>query len=84
VILGEDRPYADPPFFWSAHYDQAFHYDGHAERFDPPKADGTVEDYDATVRYEADGRLLAVVTLNRDLASLEAEAGFEVGRAPAS
>jgi NADPH-dependent 2,4-dienoyl-CoA reductase/sulfur reductase-like enzyme len=77
LILGEDAPFTDVPFFWSAHYDAALHYVGHAETFDPPKVDGSVEGYDALVRYEKDGRLLAVVTLDRDEASLEAEAAFE-------
>jgi NADPH-dependent 2,4-dienoyl-CoA reductase/sulfur reductase-like enzyme len=77
AIMGEDAPFTDVPFFWSKHYDAAFHYDGHAEAFDPPKVDGSVADYDATVSYAKDGKLLAVVTLNRDRASLEAEAAFE-------
>ncbi len=77
VILGEDQPFTDPPFFWSAQYEQAVHYDGHAEHFDQPRIDGSIADYDATVRYEKDGELLAVATLDRDMASLEAEAGFE-------
>ena len=77
LIMGEDAPFTDVPFFWSKHYDAAFHYDGHAGDFGPPKVDGSVADYDATVRYEKDGQLLAVVTLNRDMASLEAEAAFE-------
>jgi NADPH-dependent 2,4-dienoyl-CoA reductase/sulfur reductase-like enzyme/nitrite reductase/ring-hydroxylating ferredoxin subunit len=80
VILGEDEPFADPPFFWSAQYDRTLNYAGHAEAFDPPKTDGSLSDYDATVRYEKDGKLLAVVTLGRDVASLEAEASFEDGR----
>ena len=77
LITGEDAPFTNVPFFWSKHYDAAFHYDGHADAFDPPKIDGSVADYDATVSYEKDGKLLAVVTLNRDMASLEAEAAFE-------
>jgi NADPH-dependent 2,4-dienoyl-CoA reductase/sulfur reductase-like enzyme/nitrite reductase/ring-hydroxylating ferredoxin subunit len=77
LIMGEDAPFTDVPFFWSKHYETAFHYDGHAEAFDTPKVDGSVADYDATVKYEKDGQLLAVVTLNRDTASLEAEAAFE-------
>ena len=77
AIMGEDAPFQDVPFFWSKHYDAAFHYDGHAEAFDPPKVAGSVADYDATVSYEKDGKLLAVVTLNRDRASLEAEAALE-------
>ncbi|WP_158918837.1 FAD-dependent oxidoreductase [Caulobacter sp. S45] len=82
AIMGEDKPYADVPFFWSAHYEAAFHYDGHAESFDPPKVDGSVRDYDATVRYEKDGILLAVVTLDRDMASLQAEVAFEHASEP--
>ena len=78
LILGEDAPFTDVPFFWSAHYDKAFHYDGHADSFDPPTIEGSVANYDATARYGKDGKALAVVTLNRDMASLEAEAAFEV------
>ena len=77
LIMGEDAPFSDVPFFWSAHYESALHYDGHAVDFDPPKVEGSIEDYDALVRYEKSGALVAVVTLNRDLASLEAEAAFE-------
>jgi NADPH-dependent 2,4-dienoyl-CoA reductase/sulfur reductase-like enzyme/nitrite reductase/ring-hydroxylating ferredoxin subunit len=77
MILGEDAPFTDVPFFWSKHYGAAIHYDGHAENFDTPKVDGSVADYDALVRYEKGGQLLAVATLNRDLASLKAEAAFE-------
>jgi NADPH-dependent 2,4-dienoyl-CoA reductase/sulfur reductase-like enzyme len=80
VILGEDRPFVDPPFFWSAHYDQTVNYAGHAESFDSPTSDGSISGSDATVRYEKDGKLLAVVTLGRDLASLQAEAAFEEER----
>ncbi|HEY2049460.1 MAG TPA: FAD-dependent oxidoreductase [Caulobacteraceae bacterium] len=82
VILGEDRPFTDPPFFWSAHYDQTLNYAGHADSFDPPNTDGSISGYDAAVRYEKDGRLLAVVTLGRDLESLQAEAAFEDGQGP--
>jgi apoptosis-inducing factor 3 len=78
VILGEDAPFTDIPFLWSAHYDASLRYDGHAEGFDPPKVEGSLDDRDALVRYQKDGRLLAVATLGRDLASLEAEAGFEL------
>ena len=72
-----DAPFTDVPFFWSAQYEQAFYYDGHAQDFDPPTVDGSLADYDATVRYEKDGKLLAVVTLDRDIESLKAEMAFE-------
>jgi len=79
LILGEDAPFTDPPFFWSAHYESAIHYSGHAVGFDEVTVDGSVADYDATVRYESDGTLRAVATLNRDVATLQAEAAFEAG-----
>ncbi len=77
TIMGEDKPYTDVPFFWSAHYDAAIHYDGHVEAFDRSEIEGSVAAYDATISYEKSGRRLAVATLNRDLASLEAEAAME-------
>jgi NADPH-dependent 2,4-dienoyl-CoA reductase/sulfur reductase-like enzyme len=77
VILGEDAPFTDIPFFWSAHYDASLRYDGHAEGFDPPRVEGSLAERDALVRYAKDGELLAIATLGRDLASLEGEAAFE-------
>jgi NADPH-dependent 2,4-dienoyl-CoA reductase/sulfur reductase-like enzyme len=77
LILGDDAPFSDPPFFWSSHYDKSVNYSGHAEGFDPPKIDGSVAKEDAAVRYLKDGKLLAVATVGRDLESLKAAAAFE-------
>ena len=77
LILGDDRPFADPPYFWSLHYEKSVSYSGHAEVFDPPEVDGSVKGEDATVTFKKDGKLLAVATVGRDLANLEAEARFE-------
>ncbi|MGH6909968.1 MAG: FAD-dependent oxidoreductase [Phenylobacterium sp.] len=75
MILGEDGPFADPPFFWSAHYDKTVRYVGHAQTFDPPQIEGSIDKEDALVRFSNAGRLLAVATVGRDLAALQAEAG---------
>jgi len=75
MILGEDAPFADPPFFWSAHYDKTVRYAGHAQTFDPPNVEGSLDKEDAAVRFSQSGRLLAVATIGRDLAALQAEAG---------
>lgn len=75
MILGEDQPFADPPFFWSAHYDKTVRYAGHAQTFDPPRVEGRIDQEDALVRFSQSGRLLAIATIGRDLAALEAEAG---------
>jgi NADPH-dependent 2,4-dienoyl-CoA reductase/sulfur reductase-like enzyme len=79
VILGEADAYADLPFFWSAHYEQAIHYVGHAPRFDAAEIDGDLGAYDATVRYRSGGRLLAAATLGRDLEALKVELQMESG-----
>ncbi len=77
LILGENQPFSDPPFFWSGHYDKSINYSGHAEGFDPPEIDGSVAEEDATVRFHKDGKLLAVATVGRDLETLKAEEAFE-------
>lgn len=69
-MLGEPTEFIDAPFFWSQHYDQAIRYVGHAQAWDAIRLDGSIEDADATVRFEAGDRLLAAATLGRDLESL--------------
>jgi NADPH-dependent 2,4-dienoyl-CoA reductase/sulfur reductase-like enzyme/nitrite reductase/ring-hydroxylating ferredoxin subunit len=76
MILGEDAPYADTPFFWSAHYDKTVRYAGRAQAFDPPQVEGSIDREDALVRFSRAGRLLAVATIGRDLANLEAAAAM--------
>jgi len=76
LILGADTPFAEPPFFWSSHYDKQINYCGHAEGFDPPEIDGAVAQEDAAVRYRKNGKLLAVATVGRDLENLKAEEAF--------
>jgi len=77
LILGEDRPFNDPPFFWTKHYQRSVSYCGHAENFDPPRVNGSIEDGDATIGYREGGRLTAVATIDRNLEGLRAEADFE-------
>jgi len=80
LILGEDRAFTDPPYFWSSHYDKTLSYSGHAEAFDAAEIAGSVAKEDATIRYTKAGKVLAVATLGRDLANLKAEAAFETRR----
>jgi 3-phenylpropionate/trans-cinnamate dioxygenase ferredoxin reductase subunit len=77
AILGDDAPFNDAPFFWSAHPDATVRYVGHAEAFDPPRVEGVLERQDAEVPLSRDGRLMALATVGRDLRSLEAGVGFE-------
>ena len=76
-IRGAAEGFAAVPFFWSAHYDTTVSYVGHAERWDAIEVVGSVDQRDCEVRYMAGGRALAVATVGRDLANLEAEVSME-------
>jgi apoptosis-inducing factor 3 len=76
-MLGLGQPFDAVPFFWSQHYGVAINYVGHAERWDRIEVEGDLEAQDAAVRFMRAGRTLAVATVGRDRASLEAEAGME-------
>ena len=65
------------PFFWSMHYSVGINYSGHAERWDRIDVDGDVSAKDCTLRYLRGEQVLAVVTVGRDKASLEAERKME-------
>ncbi len=77
TIVGERAPFTDVPFFWSQHYDISINYVGHAERWDAIDIDGSLEQHDASARYRAGDRVLAVASVFRDRESLEAELAME-------
>lgn len=76
-ILGRREKFEAVPFFWSQHYDVAINYVGHAEKWDATEIDGSLDDRNCSVTYKKGGRTLAVVTISRDLQSLQAEAAME-------
>jgi NADPH-dependent 2,4-dienoyl-CoA reductase/sulfur reductase-like enzyme len=65
------------PFFWSQHYDVPINYVGHAEQWDEITVDGEIKTKDCLLKYKRKGRVLAVASIFRDLASLEAEVKME-------
>jgi len=71
-MLGRRQRYTTVPFFWSAHYDVTLNYVGHAQRWDRIEIDGSIQDHDCTLRYLADDKVLAVLTIFRDKESLRA------------
>jgi NADPH-dependent 2,4-dienoyl-CoA reductase/sulfur reductase-like enzyme/nitrite reductase/ring-hydroxylating ferredoxin subunit len=80
-MLGRRERYTAVPFFWSAHYDVTLNYVGHAEHWDRIEIDGSIQDHDCTLRYLADGRVRAVLTIFRDRESLRAAKEYMEARA---
>jgi apoptosis-inducing factor 3 len=78
-MLGRGRPFSDAPFFWSQHYDVTLSYVGHAATWDRIDTRGALADRNFAAAYVKDERIVAVVTIGRDLLSLRAEAAFERG-----
>lgn len=81
-MLGQREPFDAVPFFWSQHYDVPINYVGHAEQWDEIAIDGDIAAKDCLLRYKSGGRVLAVASIYRDVASLEAELAMEQGRTP--
>ena len=73
----EREPFDAVPFFWSQHYDVPINYVGHAEKWDELVVEGDIAGKDGLVRMRRAGRTLAVASVFRDLASLEAEVSLE-------
>ena len=76
-ILGHGEPFDAVPFFWSQHYDVAVRYVGHAERWDRLEVSGDIARGDCEVSYFQGSRKLAVATVSRDVACLQAEVELE-------
>ena len=82
AMLGSADAFDAVPFFWSLHYGSSINYVGHAERWDRLEIDGDIAKQDCAVRFVREGRVLAVATMGRDLASLEAELALERAAQP--
>jgi NADPH-dependent 2,4-dienoyl-CoA reductase/sulfur reductase-like enzyme/nitrite reductase/ring-hydroxylating ferredoxin subunit len=76
-MLGHAIPFTAVPFFWSQHYDVPINYVGHAEAWDEIVTEGNIMSKDCVLRFKRDGRVSAVVSIFRDLESLEAEVLME-------
>jgi NADPH-dependent 2,4-dienoyl-CoA reductase/sulfur reductase-like enzyme len=76
-MLGQREAFDAVPFFWSQHYDVPINYVGHAEQWDDVEIEGDIAARDCLLRYRNKGRLLAIASVYRDLASLKAELAME-------
>jgi len=76
-MLGQREAFDAVPFFWSQHYDVPINYVGHAESWDEIAIDGDIAGRDCMLRYKKKGRVLAVASIYRDVASLQAELAME-------
>jgi NADPH-dependent 2,4-dienoyl-CoA reductase/sulfur reductase-like enzyme len=81
-MLGRREKFDAVPNFWSQHYDIPINYVGHATRWDAIEIDGDIQAKDCLLRYKQDGRVMAVASIFRDVASLEAELAMERAGAP--
>ena len=76
-MLGRREEFDAVPFFWSQHYDVPINYVGHAESWDELAIEGDITARDCLLRYRRNGRDLAVASIYRDVASLQAELAME-------
>jgi NADPH-dependent 2,4-dienoyl-CoA reductase/sulfur reductase-like enzyme/nitrite reductase/ring-hydroxylating ferredoxin subunit len=76
-MLGLREAFDAVPFFWSQHYDIPINYLGHAESWDEIAIEGDVAGKDCLLRYKQKGRTLAVASIFRDVANLQAEVVME-------
>jgi 3-phenylpropionate/trans-cinnamate dioxygenase ferredoxin reductase component len=73
AILGDERPHAALPYFWSDQFGLRLQYVGHAERWDGVELEGDPDSFVA--RYLDNGASVAALAVNRptDVASLRNE-----------
>ncbi len=76
-MLGQREAFDAVPFFWSQHYDVPINYVGHAEQWDEVAISGDIAARDCLLKYRKGDRVLAVASIYRDLASLQAELAME-------
>ena len=74
-LLGAERAFADPPFFWTHHYDSELRYLGHGRGWNRIELDGDPAGNDCLARYYRDEALVAAAAIGRDreLLALQAQ-----------
>jgi len=75
-LLGARQVFTDVPFFWTHQYDLELRYTGHGKDWDEVRADGALSERDYMARLYRKGRLVAAVSVGRDVGNLETEAAL--------
>ena len=76
-MIGRQERFTGVPFFWSQHYDIPINYVGHAENWDEIAIEGDIASKNCLLRFQKNGRLLAVASISQDLDNLRAELMME-------
>lgn len=76
-MLGMRQAFDTVPFFWTHQFDVSLNYVGYARQWDAVEIAGDLNARDCTVMYKRGGKVVAVATIGRDLASLQAEAAMQ-------
>jgi 3-phenylpropionate/trans-cinnamate dioxygenase ferredoxin reductase subunit len=82
-MLGAHTAFDAVPFFWSEHYDLRINCTGRTEKWDRIEVVAGLPPEQWEQRYWRGDRLVAVATINRDHACLEAERTLEHQLVPA-
>ena len=75
-LLGAQQAFTDVPFFWTHQYDLELRYAGHGKDWDEVRTEGALPERDYMARFYRKGRLVAAVSVGRDLENLETEAAL--------
>lgn len=76
-MLGQAIAFDAVPFFWTQQYDLTISYVGYAAQWDRLTTEGDPAKRDCKVTFFCGDKPLAVATIGRDRASLDAELAFE-------
>lgn len=76
-MMGRKQKYSEVPFFWSQQFDVMLNYVGYGTTASRSKVYGDLGSRNCAVAYSEGDTVKAVLTLGRDLQSLELEKAFE-------
>ncbi len=76
-LLGGEQAFTDVPFFWTNHYGLDIRCTGVTLGWDAIRIEGSLPDRDFTARYFHAGKLIAAVSVGRDLENLTVEAELQ-------